>query len=198
MEGSSAASSPTVGLAEKPAITSMPFEILTKILWCDELTQCDVKAARLTCHALATAAADRLFLRIYVSKLVTDRDSFLAICNSLHLAVHVREVEWLEISYALGGFEWVHPGESAGRLTSRNGEVGYSDDPLEWFEKWDLKAGDKEEPTPPCNALRDFVAAEGQAPGLSNISEEAWNFMRHLRPPLGAVEYDEASYVDDI
>ncbi|KAK0641391.1 hypothetical protein B0T16DRAFT_419763 [Cercophora newfieldiana] len=90
--------------APKLKITTLPFELLVSILWSDELDQHDVGAVRSTCKALAPAAASRLFFRIYVSKLHADRDQFLAICNSPHLAQHVREVEWLEISYSVGDF----------------------------------------------------------------------------------------------
>ncbi|KAK4195278.1 hypothetical protein QBC40DRAFT_316642 [Triangularia verruculosa] len=91
-------------LGREMGITSLPFELLLSIIWNDRLEEDDVKAARLTCHVLAPAAASRLFFRIYISKLIADRDTFLAICNSPHLAQHVREVEWLEISHALGDF----------------------------------------------------------------------------------------------
>ncbi|KAK0668392.1 hypothetical protein QBC41DRAFT_347236 [Cercophora samala] len=85
-------------------ITSLPVELLLSVIWSDQLEQDDVEAVRLSCHALAPAAASRLFFRIYISKLITDRDNFLAICNSPHLAQHVKEVEWLEICHALGDF----------------------------------------------------------------------------------------------
>jgi len=88
-------------------ITSLPFELLSAIVWDEQLTEEDLQALRLSCRTLAPAAASRLFSRIYVSKLVADRDAFLAICNTPHLAQHVREVEWLEISHTLGDFEHV-------------------------------------------------------------------------------------------
>ncbi|GAB1315228.1 hypothetical protein MFIFM68171_05438 [Madurella fahalii] len=82
------------------AITSLPFDILTLILWDDALEPCDVKAMRLTCHSFSQLAATRLFYRIGISKLNTDRESFLSICDSPHLASHVRQLEWQEISYS--------------------------------------------------------------------------------------------------
>jgi len=85
-------------------ITSLPYELLLAIVWSNRLDQDDVQALRLSCRTLDAPAASRLFFRIYISKLITDRDTFLAICNSPHLAQHVREVEWLEISHAVGDF----------------------------------------------------------------------------------------------
>ena len=112
---------PEVESAREAGITSLPFELLLSIVWSDRLDEDDVKAVRLSCRVLAPAAASRLFFRIYISKLITDRDTFLAICNSPHLAQHVKEVEWLEISHALGDFihrfpadeEWTKTAELA-------------------------------------------------------------------------------------
>lgn len=89
---------------EKMYILSLPAELLLSIVWSDRLDQYDVQALRLSCRALAPVAASRLFFRIYISKLIADRDAFLAICNSPHLVQHVREVEWLEVRYAPGDF----------------------------------------------------------------------------------------------
>ncbi|KAK4448739.1 hypothetical protein QBC34DRAFT_300328 [Podospora aff. communis PSN243] len=94
-----------VATTREVGITSLPLELLGLILWSDQLTRDDVEAVRLSCHALAPAAASRLFYRISISNLVSDRDTFLAICNSPHLAQHVREVEWLEISHFFGEFD---------------------------------------------------------------------------------------------
>jgi hypothetical protein len=82
----------------------LPSELLNWILSSDQLQRQDLKAVRLSCRALAPAAASRLFFHVSISKLVAHRNRFLAICHTAHLAQHVREVEWQEISYAVGDF----------------------------------------------------------------------------------------------
>ncbi|KAM7190464.1 hypothetical protein V8F33_009447 [Rhypophila sp. PSN 637] len=52
-----------------------------------------------TCDQLVTAASDRLFHRIRVSRMMDDWNAFINICNSPHLAVHVREVRWEELAW---------------------------------------------------------------------------------------------------
>lgn len=84
------------------SITSLPFEILTHILWNERLKRSDVAAVRLSCRELGPASAARLFYRISISKLRADRDAFLSICHRPYLAQNVREVEWLEISWDAG------------------------------------------------------------------------------------------------
>ncbi len=91
-----------------PGLTDLPFEILRIIVWSERLSQARVAALRLTCRTLAAVAATRLFYRISISKLNTDREAFLAICNSPHLAYHVHEVEWLEISYDVNLFDRIN------------------------------------------------------------------------------------------
>ena len=83
----------------EPAIARLPCELLAAILWDARLTREDVEAVRLTGRCLGPVATTRLFYRIRISKLRTDRDRFLSICRSPHLAMHVREVEWLEIRW---------------------------------------------------------------------------------------------------
>ncbi|KAL2256093.1 hypothetical protein VTK26DRAFT_2196 [Humicola hyalothermophila] len=80
-------------------LQTLPLELISSIVWDERLDLDDLKALRLTCRVLSTAVPDRLFYRIGISKLVQDRDAFLSICNSPHLAIHVRELEWLELSW---------------------------------------------------------------------------------------------------
>ncbi|KAM7224596.1 hypothetical protein V8F06_000377 [Rhypophila decipiens] len=85
---------------QKASIKSLPFELHSKILNDDELTPGDMKSIRLAgCHQLVTAASDRLFYRIRVSRMMDDWNAFINICNSPHLAVHVREVRWEELAW---------------------------------------------------------------------------------------------------
>lgn len=42
------------------------------------------------------------------------------------------------------------------KFTRRDGLVTYSHDPYEWFDDWDLEAGDREEPTPFCSDPAEF------------------------------------------
>jgi hypothetical protein len=83
----------------KSAIARLPFEILTHILRDARLNREDIEAVRLSGRCLDPASTARLFYRIAIFKLRTDRDHFLSICRSPHLAVYVREVEWLEIRF---------------------------------------------------------------------------------------------------
>ncbi len=98
MAGSTLAPPSLANLPDLPTLPNLPFEILRMVVWHERLSQDDVQALRLTARAFNTVAATRLFYRIHISKLNTDREAFLAICHSPHLAPHVHEVEWLEIS----------------------------------------------------------------------------------------------------
>jgi hypothetical protein len=86
---------------------TLPFEVWHIIVWDEQLSLNDVAALRLTSRTLTTVAATRLFYCIPISKLNKDRDGFLAICHSPHLAPHVHEVEWLEICYDVDVFDRV-------------------------------------------------------------------------------------------
>lgn len=85
--------------------TSLPYDISRIIVWDEQLDLHDVAALRITCRAFVEAANTRLFYRIVISKLNRDRDAFLTICKSPHLARHVREVEWLELSFDVNLFD---------------------------------------------------------------------------------------------
>ncbi|KAK7414173.1 hypothetical protein QQX98_006959 [Neonectria punicea] len=94
-----------------------------------------------------------------------------------------------------------HPGgrrTQIWRFTSRDGIVGYGADPLWWFEEWDPEEGDVEEPTPYCEDLHAFYESRGMAVrdngGLWDYLGEqssAWELVRSLEPPEGAVKYDD-------
>ncbi|KAJ4288337.1 hypothetical protein N0V88_007375 [Collariella sp. IMI 366227] len=66
-------------------LNTLPFYILQLIVWDDRLNATNVSAFRLICRS---PRHRRRF-----------SPCFLAICNSPHLAEHVHEVEWLEISW---------------------------------------------------------------------------------------------------
>jgi hypothetical protein len=83
----------------RPSLSSMPLDVLRIIVWDQQLSESDVAALRLSGPEFAYIAATRLFYRIIISNLKRDRDSFLTICQSPHLAQHVHEVEWLELSW---------------------------------------------------------------------------------------------------
>ena len=89
------------------SLPDLPFEIWRMVVWDRRLSQHDIQALRPTCRALDTVAATRLFYSISISKLNTDREAFLAICRSPHLALHVHQVEWLEISYDVDLFDHI-------------------------------------------------------------------------------------------
>jgi hypothetical protein len=93
----------TLQLKEGPTaagLTLLPLEMLTLIISDGALTVSDFCALRLTCRALNRATTARLYHRIHVSKLIADRDSFLAICASPHLVVYVHRggiaKDWVE------------------------------------------------------------------------------------------------------
>lgn len=84
---------------------SLPFDIQRLIVWDEVLSQDDIASLRLTCRGLVLSTSSRLFYRIGISKLHSDRQSFLAICHDPDLAKHVHEVEWLELPWDLGYFD---------------------------------------------------------------------------------------------
>ncbi|KAK4035349.1 hypothetical protein C8A01DRAFT_38194 [Parachaetomium inaequale] len=119
-----------------PKLELLPFDILRIIVWSEALSQDDVAALRLTCRALVDVAATRLFYRIAISKLNVDRDIFLSICHSPHLAAHVHEVEWLEISWDVDLFDGIsapawfvnapdHDAEAVGRYFQGQAEAAF-------------------------------------------------------------------------
>lgn len=91
-----------------PRIVSLSEDLLINIIRDDCISRGDVISLRLTCIALSRAATAVLFHRIRISQLWRDRDAFLSICHSPHLAQHVREVEWQEVSWFPGYFSLVH------------------------------------------------------------------------------------------
>ncbi len=84
------------------------------------------------------------------------------------------------------------------KFISRSGEIAYGDDPQDWFDDWDLDAGDVEESTPYCEELRQFYCngkvVEHHMGSLANYLGEnstAWELIREENPPAGAVLYNE-------
>jgi hypothetical protein len=77
-------------------LISLPLEVLANIFSDAELSQADRKALRLTCRCLNLPARTALFRRIVLSSLYSDRDAFLSVAATPHLAVHVRELVWHE------------------------------------------------------------------------------------------------------
>ena len=203
-------------IASHSTLASLPFDILRAIVWSERLDRNDVEHLRLTCRSLSGVAVTHLFYRISISKLNTDRDSFLCICRSPHLASHVRELEWLEITWDPDLFQRIPsnsslpPGafqlseiedddtESIWRFTSRSGEKAYGRNPLVWFDEWDPEAGDQEEPTPFCQALLQF-SRDGEETGFApgglktylGEGSQAWELINSLEPPEGAFNYGD-------
>ncbi|GAB1315229.1 hypothetical protein MFIFM68171_05439 [Madurella fahalii] len=86
------------------------------------------------------------------------------------------------------------------KFTSRDGEVSYGIDSLTWFEEWDTEAGDCEEPTPFCQALREFYsrprtnhACRGwnmkSAAKYLGEGSKSWEVLKCQEPPKGTFEY---------
>ncbi|KAH6844674.1 hypothetical protein B0I37DRAFT_433142 [Chaetomium sp. MPI-CAGE-AT-0009] len=78
------------------------------------------------------------------------------------------------------------------RFTSRNGEVAYGDDPLNWFDEWDPTAGDVEEPTHYCSELRAFARRTkgGDLADLLGKGSPLLKSVLNEKPPWGAIPYD--------
>jgi hypothetical protein len=79
---------------------------------------------------------------------------------------------------------------SCWKFTSRDGRVAFGTDPLAWFDDWDTEAGDVEEPTPHCNKLRKFARRDIVVRDILGEASTAWETLRCLAPPEGAVQYD--------
>lgn len=79
-------------------IIGLPPELLVfEILSDPSLTNQDRKNVRLTCRSLEPSATAVVFQRIFISRLKADRDAFLRVATTPHLAANVREVVWYEL-----------------------------------------------------------------------------------------------------
>lgn len=65
------------------------------------LTNRDRKQARLACRVLDGTMTPVVFRRAFISRLRVDRDAFLGVAASPHLAACVEEVVWLELGELL-------------------------------------------------------------------------------------------------
>ncbi|KAH8753529.1 hypothetical protein F5883DRAFT_719420 [Diaporthe sp. PMI_573] len=83
----------------------LPFELLSIIAADSGLANRDRKQARLACGRLAAATTPFIFRRAYISWIKTDRDSFLALAATPHLAAHVEEVVWFEMECDWGNLQ---------------------------------------------------------------------------------------------
>ncbi|CAH0022464.1 unnamed protein product [Clonostachys rhizophaga] len=86
------------------SLERLPQEILRRIVEHEDLETQDRKAISLTCSTLRSHALPSLFRCITISQLWQDRENFLRICHTPHLAQHVRDIEWQEISWHPGFF----------------------------------------------------------------------------------------------
>ncbi|KAI7775540.1 hypothetical protein LA080_006733 [Diaporthe eres] len=78
-------------------LLGMPQELLRMVAADPVLTNRDRKLARLACRVLDGAMTPVVFRRAFISRLRADRDSFLSIAATPHLAACVEEVVWLEL-----------------------------------------------------------------------------------------------------
>lgn len=65
------------------------------------LTNSDRKQARLACRVLEAAMRPVVFRRAFISRLRADRDAFLSVAGTPHLAACVEEVVWFELGESL-------------------------------------------------------------------------------------------------
>jgi len=80
------------------ALAEFPQEVLDTILSSPDLSHHDRANIRLVNRFFHRAVSPHVFRRIHISCLKTDRDAFLAIANSPHLAPLVKELVWDEVS----------------------------------------------------------------------------------------------------
>lgn len=78
-------------------LLGMPQELLRMVAADPVLTNRDRKLARLACRVLDGAMTPVVFRRAFISRLRADRDTFLSIAATPHLAACVEEVVWLEL-----------------------------------------------------------------------------------------------------
>ena len=78
-------------------LTSLPVELLVQVATDPALSTDDVRALRLVARSLAPIGASILFRRIYLSKFNRDREAFLGIAGSPHLARLPAELVWYEL-----------------------------------------------------------------------------------------------------
>ena len=76
----------------------LPAELMMKIVGDSQISHSDLRRLRLVSKHVTATATSRLFTRIYISKLHSDRDAFFNIAAQPHLAVAVRSVTWLELA----------------------------------------------------------------------------------------------------
>lgn len=91
----------------KAGLLGMPQELLRMVAADPVLTNRDRKQARVACRVLEGAMTPVVFKRVVISRLRVDRDAFLGVAASPHLAACVEEVVWLE----LGEFVESVPGQ---------------------------------------------------------------------------------------
>ena len=103
----------------------IPAEIFNEIV--QQLPGKDLKAIRLTCHSLSTAATGFVFSRVHFSLLKADHDAFFNVCARKHLRDCVRQLVW----YDLPSWPYINDDRifnidlnaSLGSITDENAEI---------------------------------------------------------------------------
>lgn len=80
-----------------PVVFKLPQEIVDQIAE-TRLSHDDWKSLRLTSHFFNRSMIRLLFRRVYLSKTKLDRESFISISRSPHLATAARELVWYELA----------------------------------------------------------------------------------------------------
>ncbi|CAJ2511009.1 Uu.00g066340.m01.CDS01 [Anthostomella pinea] len=81
-----------------PTLLGLPFETLSQILDDGSLSRDDWKRVRKTCRGFDRVAASLLFRRVQMSRLKEDIDTLENIAAHQHLAEHVKQLIWYELS----------------------------------------------------------------------------------------------------
>lgn len=84
--------------APRALFDRLPAEILDLILLQPSLCGEDIKSIRLASKRIESSATRRLFRKVHISALHRDREAFLNIAQSPHLARHVQTLVWDELT----------------------------------------------------------------------------------------------------
>lgn len=78
------------------------------------------------------------------------------------------------------------------KFVNRHGETAIGDEPLTWFDDWDVDTGDREFPTPFCHKLLDFYKATEMRKAVCGIDMRKYlGALASVQPPTGAAPCDE-------
>ncbi|TFB00685.1 hypothetical protein CCMA1212_007457 [Trichoderma ghanense] len=181
----------------------LPAELLLQIMGDNSIKKTDLRQLRLVSRQVSAAATSRLFARISMSKLHSDREAFFNIAAQPHLSAAVRSVTWLELAEDDTDLPYIaYP--PAWRLRLPRDRVPTADDAddfdfllrrlppmaraLFWlpFENFKSYRRGTEKRTEAIRAfMPDFFAALDQMPNLREFASRPMHPARKLVQPSG-------------